>query len=409
MNKICVKLLILTVLIFVMGCQSDQSKQPETYVIPIQNLEYAKAKYFAGDPDYVVAVDSLLVECVRMSALGLFSVMNKTVMPPSGDKHDYYSFGPYWWPDTTKPDGLPYIRRDGERNPETRSLKFDRQASRMMMRSVFPHALAYYFTGEEKYAKHATQLIRTWFIDAETKMNPNLDYAQAIPGVVDGRGIGIIESVEFIYIIEAIGLIESSKSFNENDKQAMVQWFDAYLNWMMTSKNGIDEDNWYNNHGTYYDAQKIDYALFVGKDSLAQATAEKSKIRRLASQIEPDGKMLHELKRTRSMHYSLYNLRAFFLIAELAENFNIDLWHYETEDGRSIKKALDYLIPYFYNKDDWPYQQITPFENIYRDLDRILRIANDKYNDSKYKKLHDDLSLYKNYEQINLLYPKSGN
>ncbi len=398
-------ILISAVLVLIMNCQKADIRRPGTFVIPPENLEYTKLKYLSAERDIQIAIDSLLADCEQAFKKGTFSVMNKSVIPPSGDKHDYYSFGPYWWPDPTQPDGLPYIRRDGERNPETRSAKFDRQAMRLFIRSVFPLSLAYYFTGEERYAQFAAELLRTWFIDPATKMNPHLNFAQAIPGRVEGRGIGIIETVEFIYIVDAIGMIESSTHFTAADKDALVSWFDSYLHWMMTSENGIEEDNWYNNHGTWYDVQKVSFSLFTGKDSLARATCENSKMRRIASQIEPDGTMPHELKRTRSMHYSLYNLTAFFKLAIMAERLSIDLWHYQAPEGQSIHKALGFLMPYFYKPDAWPYKQIKPIEETYDELDKILRIADTKYQDDHYKKLYHDLDLMDQSSVLNLIYP----
>src|SRR3954468_7394630 len=169
------------------------------------------------------------------------SVMDKKLTPSSGDKHDYMSVAPYFWPDPTKPNGLPYIRKDGQVNPERTNNATDANASKEMMANVQTLTLAYYFSGNDAYADHAATLLRTWFLDPATRMNPNLNFGQAIPGVTPGRGIGIIDTVGLIGVVDSIGLLQSSKSWTDADQKGMVAWFDAYATWLQTSKNGKEE------------------------------------------------------------------------------------------------------------------------------------------------------------------------
>src|SRR4051794_11113797 len=226
------------------------------------------------------------------------SGMDKKKVPPSGDKHDYLSQAPYWWPDPSKPDGLPYIRRDGETIPSRGTDDFDRTSLGRMIGAVSTLGQAFRETGEEKYAAHATKLLRVWFLDPATKMNPNLNYSQGIPGITEGRGIGIIDTSGLTGVVKACEWLEKSKAFTAADRKGMKAWIAAYLQWMQTSKNGREEDAAENNHGTYYDLQAVTFALYTGQRDLARRIVETAKTKRIAKQIEPDGKMPLEMART---------------------------------------------------------------------------------------------------------------
>jgi hypothetical protein len=210
------------------------------------------------------AIAKLETEAQAALKVELVSIVTKTANPPSGDKHDYMSQAPYFWKNPETKDGFPYIRRDGERNPEIKRYP-DHDLLDQMIPTIETLATAYYFTGNELYAKRAAEDLRFWFVDEKTKMNPNLEFAQAIPGLNTGRGIGIIETRSLTRIVDAIGLLENSKSWTQNDQKNLESWFDKYLAWLSTSKNGRDEAAAKNNHGTFYDVQAASFALFVGK------------------------------------------------------------------------------------------------------------------------------------------------
>ena len=291
---------------------------------------------------------------------GPFSVMQKTRVPPSGSKHDYMSQAPYWWPDPAKPNGLPYIRKDGKRNPEINGIS---DATNMNHVSSYAHtlSLAWYFTGDEQYAARAALLLRTWFLDPATRMNPNLNFGQAIPGINDGRGIGIIESRGLASAVDAVGLLAGSKSWSTADQQGMEKWFDDFVKWLETSDNGRAESQEKNNHGTFYDFQVADFALFTHQDGLARTVLMESRAKRITSQIEPDGRQPLETDRTRGISYSVMNLNGLVLLATLGDGTGVDLWDYRTKDGRGIRKALDWILPYSAGEKPWPYQQIEPY------------------------------------------------
>lgn len=140
----------------------------------------ANVKRSIREPFYATAYETLKKEADRLSDAQPLSVMMKEKTPASGDKHDYMSQARYFWPDPAKPDGLPYINRDGISNPELN--KLDRNRLGTTANRITTLALAWYFSEEEKYARKATELIRVWFLDKATRMNPNLEYAQMDTG-----------------------------------------------------------------------------------------------------------------------------------------------------------------------------------------------------------------------------------
>jgi hypothetical protein len=308
------------------------------------------------------AVSTIRSDADQAIQVAPLSVTDKTATPPSGDKHDYMSLAPYWWPDPKSPNGLPYIRRDGERNPELKNFP-DHTSFDRLMSSVRKLALAYYIFGDERYAAKATQLLRAWFIDPRTRMNPNLQYAQAVKGHNDGRGTGLIETRSIGTVVDAVGLLGGSHSWTDSDQGAMQKWCSDFLDWMLTSNNGKDEAAATNNHGTFYDVQVASLALFVGHADLARKVLESAARQRIAAQVQPDGSQPRELGRTKSFSYSVFNLTAMFELARLGENVGIDLWSFRSDDGRSIRAALDYLLPYASGERKWTHQQIEPIKS----------------------------------------------
>jgi hypothetical protein len=331
------------------------------------------------------ALDALRREAGKAIKAGPFSVTMKERTPPSSDKHDYLSLAPYWWPDPKSKDGLPYVRRDGETNPDSKR-GTDAPAVGEMATTVETLAMAWFFFGEERSAEHAALLIRTWFLNPETKMNPNLRFAQAVPGRNDGRGAGLIESRNFIRIVDSAGLLAGSRAWTEKDEKALVAWFREFVNWMRTSPNGKDEAAAKNNHGSWYAAQLACYALFIGDRDLARKTAEAARDR-IAWQIEPDGKQPFELHRTRALGYSVFNLVALVTLAEAGKQVGVDLYGYETKDGRSIRRALDYVAPSADPSRKWPHQQINNVESARRELAYLLRRATIAFREPQYEQL----------------------
>jgi len=318
------------------------------------------------------AVTSLLRDADKALAQKPVSVAAKKQIPPSGDKRDYMSLAPYWWPDPNTKDGLPYIRKDGQVNPERNEFK-DREMFATLHSSVTTLALAYYITNKDEYAEHAAKMMRAFFLDPTTRMNPNMNYSEAVKGRNMGRGAGIIGLCQLPTILDAVLLIRGSKQWTAADDSGFTSWCKSYLTWLSTSPNGIDEQDSPNNHGTWYDVQLASLALYTGTPDTAKRILRDAMTFRIAAQIEPDGRQPKELERTRGMGYSTFNLLAMATLATISANAGIDLWHYETPDGRSIRKAIDWMMPFYDGTKKWEHQQITEWSP--DDAIRMLTLA----------------------------------
>lgn len=365
--------------------QKTQSPQfenaPRVFSLPSATMQELRGEIAAGKLKDA-ALEQLRKDADTALLQKSLSVVDKSISPPSGDKHDYMSLAPYWWPDPNKPNGLPYIRRDGETNSEIKQVPDHKNMDRVIS-AAHTLALAYYFFGEETYGAHATELLRTWFLNPETRMNPNLEFAQAVRGVNTGRGTGLIETRDIYRLVDAVGLLRGAKSWTAPDQKGMEEWCARFLDWMTHSQNGKDEAAAKNNHGSYYDVQVVSLALFTGKTEIARSVLQTVGEKRIAMQIEPDGRQPLELERTKALGYSTMNLAGLFELALLGGNVGVDLWNFRTADGRSIRKALDYLVPYVTGQQKWPYQQIIEFKTA--EISSLLAVAAVKYKDRRYQ------------------------
>lgn len=365
----------------------------QTFLLKPAVLKANKQKIKAGDPTLLQALAKLKRDADKALKDGPYSVVYKSKIPDSGSKHDYMSVGPYWWPDSSKPGGVPYIRKDGQINPERFAIN-DAEFYKSLCHDVCLLGLAWYYTADEKYAAHAARLLRTWYIDTATLMNPNLNYGQSIPGITKGRGIGLIDTRAVSKLIDGIQLITDAKSFPKKDYAAIQEWHRKFLHWMRTDPIGTDEADEANNHGTWYDVQTISIALFTQQPALAKEIITTQTKPRVESQLKEDGSQPHELARTLSWSYSSMNLEGFFELALLAENVQVDLWDYTTANNRSIKKAFSFMLPYAQGKAEWKYQQIKKME--VNGFLKMTAVAAKKYKDIDLKDLkvpQDDMLL----------------
>jgi Alginate lyase len=312
----------------------------------------------AKDPRYggdVTELRSLAEGTLDKGPWSVTSSRPKGIEVPA---NEYYSEGPYWWPDPKNPNG-PYIRKDGERNPG----RFDGNHHDIgaMSSSVLSLGMAAYFFGDDRYATHAQKILSTWFLEPATRMNPNLEYGQAVRGINTGRGTGLIDTVALIHATQGIVLLEQAGKLDELLKTGLRQWYSEFLKWMTTSEKGLDEKKSGNNHATWWTAQVAAYSTFVN-DAAAQKMAwNHYRTVLVPGQIQPDGSCPREEARTNSLSYSTFNLDAFSVLCRIAELNGVDLWKFHTPEGIGVDKALAYVTPYVQQPDKWKKQQITPF------------------------------------------------
>jgi hypothetical protein len=340
---------------------SGAASLPKVFYADPHALANAKKRFASNDPSLKPAFDKLIDEADRVLEAKPPSVMEKNRVPPSGDKHDFVSQAPYFWRETNADGVVKYVRHDGERNPES---NLDSDAGRLggVLSNVSTLGLAYYFTGNDKYAAKASEFLRVFFLNPATKMNPNLNFGQGVPGEVDGRPAGLIGARGFVDMMDALSLLERSKSWKRANRKEMSAWLEDYLKWLTTSKIGMGEMNAKNNHGSFCNAQAAAIALFLGKKDQARAIILQS-TNRIAWQIKPDGSQPLELARTKSFGYSSFNLRALFDLASIGQNLKIDLWHFRGTNNAGIYNALAFMAPYADPQKKWPFEQIHGYNH----------------------------------------------
>ncbi len=320
----------------------------------------AQVKCCLEQPAYATAYHQLIDEAETQMQAKPVSVIQKERAAISGDKHDYLSLARYYWPDPNEPDGLPYIVRDGVSNPELEN--YDRPKLAEMAGRVTTLSLAWYFSRDERYAQKAVQQLRVWFLNADTRMNPNLSYAQTIPGKFGGKGrcYGVIDGYSFVEMLDAVQLLEHSKAFTDKDSKAMKQWFSKFLNWILTSEQGIEEGQQLNNHSTARDVQVIAYAKYVGNQKVLRQYLSEFYAKRMLPQIEPDGRQPRELRRTLAFGYSQYNLSHIIDVFQIARSVSFKM---QPEAWPLLEKAADFLATYLGKQvEAWPYKQISEWD-----------------------------------------------
>ncbi|WP_165842272.1 alginate lyase family protein [Paenibacillus xerothermodurans] len=285
---------------------------------------------------------------------GPWSVTCYGAAAPSGDPHDYTSEAPYWWPDPVNPEG-PYIRKDGV----TRHHRFmgHRQAIDDLSNTVFILCIAGYCLDNKRYLSRAAELLRMWFLDPATRMNPHIEYGEAIKGICSGRAAGVIVLRQVDRIVHAMGFLGEYAEW-QSELDGMRQWLSQMLDWLTTSEIGIAESKAGNNHAVWWATHVAAYAAFTGNDEKLRLAADHYKSAIIPEQVAPDGSLPKELERTRSFHYTLFNLDAMALLCEVAHYRGENLWMYATEDGRGIRQAIRFVLPYLDNPYLWQWPQI---------------------------------------------------
>jgi hypothetical protein len=387
----------------VLGNAASVFAAPNTVLWEGDHLASLRDNLPTDDPQYKPFLDRLRKNAEIALQRGPYSVMDKKEVAASGDKHDYLSFARYWWPNPDTSDGLPYVRRDGRTNEEL-LLQGDREIIGAFYEDFETTALAGYLFNDKRYSDHAAMLVRTWFLNPETRMNPHMKYGQAIPGRNSGRGSGIIDTRYFVRVADGVHLLEESDSWTAADSDALKKWMASYLQWLKSSAAGHSERATKNNHGTWCDAQAAGLAIFVGDTATAKRIIEEAKERRIAHNIEPDGSQPEEMGRTKSLHYCVFNLSGMCTLARLGEAVDVDLWNFKTDDGRSIPRALDFVSPYLLGEQTWEHEQIDEFK--YSPSDGgLFYMAASRYGEPKYLRAYrEDSRKLPKYEYNRLLF-----
>ncbi|MEZ4905272.1 MAG: alginate lyase family protein [Spirosomataceae bacterium] len=354
-------------------------------------LEKVKKAIKHNNNDFIAPYNHLITAAEKALKAPLVSVMQKTQTPPSGDKHDYLSLAPYWWPDPSKSDGLPWIRKDGQINPLTRGNNVDEPIKDIVFDNTKVLAMAYYFSGDKKYANRAVEILQTFFLNPATKMNPNLNFAQGVPGVNTGRCFGIIEFAGLQQIITTIEMLRAEQGMDDATYNGMVNWLSEFVNWLQTSKLGLEEKATTNNHGTWYDATTVAILLFLKRDTEAKALLETSTKSRIEKQITEEGKQPEELARTKSLSYSIMNLNAFTNLAYFGKVLGVDIWHYKTNKSGGIQQAYEFLKPYTGGNKVWEYQQISKIEDEIEKLKKLFVMAGSKMKINTFCSFSDNI------------------
>ena len=329
------------------------------------------------------AVEKLRADADKILGMPTLSVTKIKLPRPSGDAHDYVSMGIYWWPNPDTPDGLPYVNRDGYVNPDTKS---ENNPGALYGR-INTLALAAFYLPERAplYAECAHRLLYDWYVNPETRMNPNAKYAQGIPGVCEGRGTGLIDFATAYTLFNGIGILECLGLIDAQLLAEVKAWFVEFADWILTHEYGLRIDMGTDNHASWHDANLLATAVFTDRVSLKKNICLTAYEKRLRFLVKPDGSQPSELRRTKAMGYSFYNLSAMLVIANIAERLGYkNYWGIDEVRGNCIlKSAIDFLYPYVMNPESFPYQELYIDKQRHRIISPLLSVAK-RYPDEDY-------------------------
>jgi hypothetical protein len=307
------------------------------------------------------AVRRLRAEADKRLTQGPWTVTSERPRGIDLDPHEYYSEAPYWWPNPESPDGS-YVRRDGQVNPSRFIANY--ASLNAMCDAVFTLGTAAYLLDDgARYGQRATRIIQTWFINPKTRMTPGLDYAQAVPGMNNGRGAGILDGRAFIRAIQGMEFLAQTGAWDPKDQAAVRKWFEEYLRWLTESQNASEEKRSLNNHASWWTAQVAAVSTFVEDRQASQMVFDYYRDHIFPRQIRGDGSAPREEMRTKSLSYSSFNLEAFTMVCRIAQVHNVDLWTVHTRSGATITTVIDYLEPFLAEPRKWSKEQIADFQN----------------------------------------------
>ncbi|NQU54995.1 MAG: alginate lyase family protein [Bacteroidetes bacterium] len=344
-----------------------------------------------NEQNYIIETATAYLDSVPVTVTSAFTERS------AGGIHDFYSEGDYWWPDLENPDG-PYIRKDGQTNPE--NFVAHRLAMIRLSQIVSMQTSAYLLTGDEKFAQAAQKHLEAWFVNPETRMNPSLLYVQAIKGRFTGRGIGIIDAIHFTEVARSIEILEQNNILPERSLSAIKNWFSKLVTWLTTHQYGIDEMNTKNNHATCWVMQVGAFARLTNNTEVLEMCRNRFKTILLPNQMANDGSFPLELKRTKPYGYSLFNLDAFMNCAEILSDKNNDLYEFTTPAGQNMKLGADYMFPYVKDKSSWKYEPDVMYWDKWPVRHPFLLFAGKAYNNEEFIETWKTLDGYPKTQEV---------
>lgn len=388
------------------GLFAEAGGVSRSFIIDLENLELARTLWKQGDPGQKKSVRTLRMRAMEALKAGPFSITGKKHLPPGNDPHDFLSYGAYYWPNPDTEDGRPWIMKDCYINPES---AVDWPAIKAMALETETLALAYFFTGQERFATHAALLLRVFFIDKKTRMNPHMNYSKIIPGKREGgysvAGFGYVSRK----IYDAAGILESSKSWTSADKKAFQDWTRDFIHWTETSPYGREERASRNNHSTFFTMTAMLQSLYIGDKARARAIFQYYIKKQFPRQFAPDGTQPFEMKRPNNFDYHRTNLMIAFDIAQLARHIgHNDVWHYKSAKSGSLRNAIDFLVPYLSREKEWKRFPKKPFKVTDQNRWGLLRRAAVVLGDPALAKAADSLNNKTDWHFISLKYPAAA-
>ena len=348
-----------------------------------------KLKKLLGKDILIKANEYLKLEPVTITAS--FSIRS------AGNKHDFFSEGDYWWPNPENPTG-PYIQKDGLTNPD--NFVAHRKAMIRFSQIVGTLTSAYLITKEEKYIDHAFKHLSAWFIDTTTSMNPSLLYAQAIKGKVTGRSIGIIDMIQMIEVAQSVFVLQNFKPEKKEAVQKIKKWFENYLQWVTTHPYGVEEKEAKNNHGTCWVMQVAVFAKLVNNQQLLDECKTRFTTILLPGQLDKGGAFPLELKRTKPYGYSLFNLDAMTTICFVLSTKKNNLWDITYSDNRSLKEAIEFMVPFVAKKETWKYPKDVMYWDEWPVAQPFLLFSSNGYHNKKWFNLWKKLEHFPTNEEV---------
>lgn len=329
----------------------------------------------------------------KVDKLQLYSITDVRCERSPGNINEFYSEGDYWWSNPDTKSGLPYVQRDGLSNPD--NFNAHRKLLIKMSMHVAELTLRFEKGGKSKYALQAEQILSHWFLNPSSRMLPHMKYAQAVPGVCTGRGVGIIDTLHLVETVLCIIRLYKQDAISQEVFSGLKSWFEQYLEWMQVHEYGISEKLHKNNHATCWYLQAAAFALLTDNKQVLEMCRNDFKNTLLPNQMASDGSFSYELRRTKPYCYSIFNLEVMTALCQLLSTSQDNLFKYRTLQGASLKNGIDFLYPYLKNKNDWPYGKDIAHWESWPGKQPCLLLAGLAYCEKKYLELYDEMAVVK--------------